>query len=134
MARLRRRGAGGRDPQGDLLASADVVAFDGELAGMRSAQWISQHVDRGRVVLRCNSILAACAALTAGVGIGALPGFIGDVAPGLRRLMDRPICTNEVWLVVHPQLQGQARVRARIDFLIPLLAAHAARFSGPPLR
>ena len=61
---------------------------------------------------------------------GLLPCFIGDVTPGVRRLRDKPVAMNQLWLLVHADLKRSARVRTVIDFLVPRLLAEKSRLEG----
>ncbi|MFP2931487.1 LysR substrate-binding domain-containing protein [Pyxidicoccus sp. 3LG] len=87
-----------------------------------------------RVGLRCNSLLSVVAATGAGVGLGLMPCFQGDQTPGLRRLLP-PVAAlrRDIWLVVHPDLQQSARVRAVLDFLSELLQRERPLLAGAGL-
>jgi DNA-binding transcriptional LysR family regulator len=69
-------------------------------------------------VLRCNSWLSQCAAARAGLGLAALPCFLGDRAPQLVRVLPpEPSLAGELWLLTHPDLRRTARVRAFMETL-----------------
>ena len=123
------RDAGPSDGQ-TPFEEQDVVSYDGELAGIPPAQWIAQHVAPEHVAIRCNSILSAAAAIGAGIGFGTLPAFIGDRHPALRRMRPDSITTQKLLLVVHPDMQHQARVRALSDFLVDTFSGDRALFAG----
>jgi DNA-binding transcriptional LysR family regulator len=57
-------------------------------------------------------------AARAGLGVAALPCYLGDSDPSLRR-MHPPLAGLEVslWLLTHPDLKRVARVRTVLDFL-----------------
>ena len=115
------------------LDQQDVVGFDAELANIPAAQWLHQRVAPDRFAVRCNAILGAAAAIVAGLGVGALPRFIGDRDPRLRPFLSDVISTQTLWLAVHPDLQAQARVRAAIDHIVDLFCKKADWFRGAPL-
>jgi hypothetical protein len=73
----------------------------------------------------------AVAAAGAGVGLGLMPCFQGDTAPGLRRLLP-PVAAlkRDIWLVVHPDLQQSARVRAVMDFLSEVIQRDRPLLAG----
>jgi DNA-binding transcriptional LysR family regulator len=108
----------------------DVVGFDAELANMPAAQWLHQRVAPDRFAVRCNAILGAAAAIGAGLGVGALPRFIGHRDPRLRQFLPDAISTQPLWLAVHPDLQTQARVRAAMDHIVDLFCKKADWFRG----
>jgi hypothetical protein len=68
------------------------------------------------------------------VGIGLMPCFMGDQEPVLRRLMP-PVSSlrRDIWLVVHRDLQHNARVRAVLHFLAELIQRERSLISGEGL-
>jgi DNA-binding transcriptional LysR family regulator len=123
------------DP-GDSLDEREVVGYEGELVELPASQWLHERVPPERIAARCNSILGAAAAIRAGLGVGALPAFVGDRADGLRRFLPDAITSQPLWLAVHPDLEGQARVRAALDYLVGLFAknSHLFRAASRPAR
>lgn len=112
------------------LAGHLVVGYDPELRGTVGARWLAEHGNLGKVVLSCNSLLSQAAAVVAGVGVSALPCVFGDMAPELVRALPRPIGHHELWLVVHPDVRGSARVRAVMEFLTEVVTSETALLSG----
>jgi DNA-binding transcriptional LysR family regulator len=110
----------------------DVVGFDAELASVPAALWLHQRVAPDRFAVRCNTILAAAAAIRGGQGVGALPRFIGDRDPRLRQFLPEVLSTQPLWLAVHPDLQAQARVRAAIEHIVDLFCKKADWFRDAP--
>jgi DNA-binding transcriptional LysR family regulator len=126
-AYARRRGL----PQaGRRLEGHEVIAFGDELRGTAGARWLAENGDRGRVVLRSDSLLVHAAAVAAGLGASPLPCLFGDLQPDLRRLLPGVVGHHDVWLVVHPDIRTSARVRAVIDFLTALLKKEAPLLEG----
>lgn len=60
-----------------------------------------------------------------------MPCFQGDLSAGLRRLLP-PVAAlkRDIWLVVHPDLQQSARVRAVLDFLSELIQRERPLLAG----
>ncbi len=74
-------------------------------------------------------------AIQAGMGIGMLPCFMGDMDPSLRRLPPyRLESMYDLWLLTHADLRKTARVRAFINFLADAMAPHKDLLEGrrPP--
>jgi DNA-binding transcriptional LysR family regulator len=115
---------------GDDLAGHLVCAYGGELALVPPAVWLTEHGAKGRVVFTMNSMLGLAQSIAAGVGVGVLPYFLGDAQPTLRRVFEEPVVSTDAWLVVHPDLQRVARVRAVIDFLSEAMALHGEALAG----
>lgn len=103
----------------DLALDAhDWLCPDDSLSQSRSARWIASRIPAERIVHKANSLLALSVAAGAGLGVAALPCYLGDPDPGLCRLSDPvPAMETELWLLVHPDLRHAARVRALLDFL-----------------
>src|SRR3954453_7748954 len=109
------------------VRSLDWLAPDDSLSHLGSARWIGAEVAPERVVLRASSLTALCAAARAGIGVAPLPCFVGDLEPGLVRVLP-PVTemASVLWLLTHPDLRRTARVRAVLD----LLARRFARLRG----
>jgi DNA-binding transcriptional LysR family regulator len=118
-----------RHARGMALSAHDWIGFDDSLGHLRSARWIAANVTR--IVHRANSLMAARAAAQAGMGVAALPCYLGDPDPRLRRV-DAPLPDMEVslWLLTHPDLRRVARVRRVLDFLAHRLAKRRALIEG----
>jgi DNA-binding transcriptional LysR family regulator len=66
-----------------------------------------------------------------GIGIGSLPCILARPDPELERVpAGAPAELDEVWLVVHPDVQRTGRVRAVIEALEKRMAETAADLSG----
>lgn len=91
---------------GDNLASLNVVRF------------VQTHIAPENVAYKVNTVLGLAEAIEAGLGIGHLPCFIADARPSLVRLQPPdPQFEAQLWLLTHPDLRHNARVRALMDFL-----------------
>lgn len=107
-----------------------IIGFDAALAHAPGARWIEANVAAERVVLRCNSLVAAMNAAIAGIGVAALPCILGASEPRLVRVSSDVIGTRDAYLLVHPDRQHVARVRAVLDVVRRTFAANAAIMSG----
>jgi molybdate transport repressor ModE-like protein len=112
-------------------ATAPWVAPDDTLAHLASARWIRHHVPDARVVLRANSLHALQLAAGEGVGVAALPCFMGDADNRLVRLGE-PVAemASALWLLTHPDLRKAARIRAFLDFAARDLGRRKNAFEG----
>lgn len=112
---LRRRGTPGRV---DDLLQHDLVGNDRLDDIARGMAALGQTLPRERFVLRTDDLMAYWAAVRAGIGIGFVADYLRrddpDVLPLLPRLR---IPSLPVWLVVHREVHGNARIRAVYDFL-----------------
>ncbi|MDQ0456266.1 LysR family transcriptional regulator [Rhizobium paknamense] len=107
-----------------FIDTADWVALSQDMASLKVVRDTRQ-LQPERLVYRANSVLALAEAVEAGIGIGHLPCFIGDVRPGLARLSD-PVrdYAAELWLLTHQDIRHAPRIRVFMDFiaaeLVPL--------------
>ena len=119
-------------PQSEAeLAGHALITGDASLAHLPATRWLARHVAPGTTVLRCNSWLTQCAAARAGLGLVALPCFLGDRAPELVRVLPpEPSLAGELWLLTHPDLRRTARVRALMETLARGLRRERALLEG----
>lgn len=122
------------DAAKDAPSTHDWVGFDEEIVGITAARWLAQQGTEGRVGIRTNSIPAILAACRAGVGLAPLPCFLADPEPLLVRLAMPPMPPNDLWLLVHADLQRVARVRTVIDFIVDAVARDLHMLEGRPTR
>jgi DNA-binding transcriptional LysR family regulator len=101
----------------------DWLSPDDSLSHLRSARWISRHIDPVRIVHRANSLTSLCEAARAGVGLAPLPCFLGDADASLIRVTP-PITemASSLWLLTHPDLRRMPRVRAVLDAIADFLS------------
>ncbi|WP_161600912.1 LysR substrate-binding domain-containing protein [Teichococcus oryzae] len=94
-------------------------------------QWIHGLFPRRCPALRLSTTLALRAAAMAGMGIAALPRYVGLGAPGLNEIMPpSPAPLESLFLVTHREQCGLARLRVLIDDLPQVVAADQALFGG----
>lgn len=116
------------------LRGHDVIGFDDSLRKTPGGLWLDANAEGANVVMRGNSIVAAINAAICGMGIGAVPCFLAEGEPLLRRLTPRVLGGRDIFLVVHPDLARVARVRAVMDFVVALFTRDAELWSGVPLQ
>jgi DNA-binding transcriptional LysR family regulator len=113
---------------GTLRSSTDftghqIVGFDPSLAYTPGAIWFTEHGGAAETPMRANSIPSALNAAIVGIGIAAIPCFLGDAEPTLRRVTNDNVGMREIWLVFHPDAARIPRVRRVIDFVAEEVAA-----------
>ncbi|MEI8702695.1 LysR family transcriptional regulator [Mesorhizobium sp. ISC15] len=120
-----------RRPLDAPLPDFDWIGFEESLAHLQSARWLKQNVAEDRIVHRANSLLALQAAAHAGMGVAALPCYLADQDPDLRRVRG-PLADMEaaLWLLTHPDLRRVTRIRTVLDFLANQLARRKTLIEG----
>jgi DNA-binding transcriptional LysR family regulator len=98
-----------------------IVGMDGRIAELPGPIWLRKWAPNAVIRFRSNSLTNLVSSLRAGLGLGALPCFVGDLDPELVRCMP-PVkeLESEMWLIVREDLRNVPHVRAFADFL----AAH----------
>jgi len=98
------------------------IGYDASMADSPQEVWLRAIVGEREVVLRTNDLETQVAAARAGLGVAALPHYLGDGDPLLQRyaVTERPV-SRDVWLAVHRDLRQVAAVRAVMEFLADCL-------------
>lgn len=99
------------------LAEHQWVAPDESLSGTAVAQWMRAQLPQAEITLAADSLLALRQAAQAGLGLVALPCYLGDTSPDLV-CVHQPIPELEtaLWILTHSDLRHTARVRAFTEF------------------
>jgi DNA-binding transcriptional LysR family regulator len=107
----RRRGA-------PVLAELPWLGFDDSIAHLQIAKWFADALPQVRPRLRLDSMSALMRAAMAGIGVALLPTFAAAQEPALLRVTT-PIEGPEMnlWLLNHPDVRRNARVRALTQHL-----------------
>lgn len=118
----------GRAGDADALSPSDTVepahlferswvTLGDTLGHIKAAKYVRDRVAPERICLKTSAVLGLAEAIEAGFGIGPLPCFIGDMRPGLVRVIPpNPDFSTGLWLLTHPDLRHAPRVRAFMDF------------------
>ncbi len=107
----------GMPVKGEQLRGHDLLMFPRELVPRHWSNFCGETLYEPNVVLQCNSQLLLRSATRSGLGIGLLSAFLADKDPELVRLLPENKDWVDIWLVLHPDLQRAARVRAVVQAL-----------------
>lgn len=114
----------GEPAPGSEFAGHDVVAYKPYLEGGRLFTLLDESARQGRVTAALNSSLMLRRAVAAGLGLGEMPVGMGEREGLVRVWPERTRRADyEVWLVMHPDLRGAARIRTVADFIARTLVA-----------
>ncbi|HET9934621.1 MAG TPA: LysR family transcriptional regulator [Polyangiaceae bacterium] len=118
-------------PPRKALSKHVWIGLDDSLSETSVAQWMARELKDVSIRTRTDTISAAARAAVAGLGVAALPCYLGDLTPRLRRL-GKPIAamSTDLWLVTHEDLQKTARVRAIMDWLSNVLTQERDLLEG----
>ena len=118
-----------RTPARRALDHHAWIAPDDSLAGTTVATWMATL--RVTPVLRVDTFMSLLHAAVTGIGLAALPCFVGDAHPGLQRARGVVAeLATELWVLTHEDLRGAARIRAITDHLVAALTAQRPLIEG----
>ncbi len=107
------------------------LAWDKRNEARLTDKWMRERELMSRVVCRLDSALPLFAAIRAGTGVGFIPCAYGDADPDLLRLRPpEPGFDMQVWLLTHPDLRDNARVRAFRRHALSYFESRARLFEG----
>jgi DNA-binding transcriptional LysR family regulator len=94
------------------------IAYDSSMDDTPQQKWLTAIAGHNEIVLRTSDLENQAAAARTGVGLAALPHFLGDPDPRLQRypVTQKPV-SRDVWLLVHRDLRHVPAVRAVMEFL-----------------
>ena len=113
-----------------VLAELPWVGFDERISHFQIAKWFAEALPQVRPHLRLDSMSALMKAAAAGIGAALLPTFAAAQEPALVRVTT-PIEGPEMglWLLNHPDVRGNARVRALTAYLAQAVPAELERLA-----
>ncbi|BEO86484.1 LysR family transcriptional regulator [Serratia marcescens] len=114
----------GMPVKGEQLRGHDLLMFPRELVPRHWSNFGGETLFEPNAVLQCNSQLLLRSATRSGLGIGLLLSCLADHDPELVRLFPESKDWVDIWLVLHPDLQHAARVRAVVQALETSFSAH----------
>jgi DNA-binding transcriptional LysR family regulator len=98
------------------------IAYDTSMEETPQQRWLKTIAGNRDIVLRTSDLENQAAAARAGLGLAALPHFLGEGDPRLERYEsgEREV-GRDVWLLVHRDLRRAPAVRAVMEFLVSCL-------------
>ena len=99
------------------LSGHQLVMFPADRVPRHRQNLCGFTVNSQQVVLECNTQLLMQSAIKRGMGIGLLSTFLANSDPELIPVLPEKRDPVDIWLVLHPDLQKVARIRAVITAL-----------------
>jgi len=113
------------------VAAHPWVAPDDSLAGTSVARWMRRALPEATIALRADSLVEVCRAARAGIGLAALPCYLGDATEGLVRIATPTVPeAAALWVLTHKDLRRTARVSAFTEFAAAALARQRDLLEG----
>lgn len=94
------------------------VGYDESADGLPTQEWLKTVAGKRPMVFRSSELEAHATAARTGIGIAALPHYLGERDPQLVRveIPARPM-VRQVWLAMHQDMRRVAAIRAVMAFL-----------------
>jgi DNA-binding transcriptional LysR family regulator len=101
----------------------EYIAYDDSMKDSGQQLWLEANAAHRPIVFRSNNLETQWAAARAGVGIAALPLYLGEKSDDLQ-LIDgsQKKLERDIWLAVHRDLRRAPPIRAVMDFIITCVA------------
>lgn len=113
------------------LARHPWIVPDDSLAATAAARWIASQLPGVEIAARADSFVTMAALAEAGLGLAALPCYLGDRSPGLVRLSPSvEAMRTGLWLLTHKHLRRTARIRTFMEFVGAALARRRKAIEG----
>jgi DNA-binding transcriptional LysR family regulator len=112
-----------------------IIGMDGAISHLPAVGWLARTAPNASITTRSNSLTNLVSAVKAGLGVGALPCFVGDGDADLLRCCP-PIrqLNSEVWLVIREDIKQAPHVRAFADYIAAHMHGMRAQLAGTPDR
>jgi DNA-binding transcriptional LysR family regulator len=106
----------------EALRDVSLLVYSSPFHMLQDAKWFQPVLASATIALQTNSTHALLAAARAGAGVAVLPRF---VARGQEDLVavSHDVADHDVWLITHPEVRRDPKVRATADFLKRIAAA-----------
>ena len=108
------------------IAAHDVLVYAGTPGMELLTNWLVEHAARERIAGSANAPEDMVGSLLSNMGISALPCFLGDATPGLRRCFEPPReLDRSWWAVTSAEIHYITRVRSFMAFAAERLRLEA---------
>ena len=117
------------DAHPPIRSAADLerhlfVSYIGDLLHFPELDFLQQVAPGGVTALESSNLVAQLRATLAGAGLCVLPAFLAGEEQGLVRVLAGEVrLTRSLWLIVHQDLAGLARIKAAVRFIREEVAA-----------
>jgi len=116
---------------GATLTDMPFILLSDASRDMPERKWMVSLANGRAPALEASSTVVMRAAIAAGLGIGVLPCYVGDVIAGVTRIEMGPATPREgIYLITHPTQGKLARARAVAEFLVRFATRNRDAFSG----
>ncbi len=106
------------------------IGYGQALSALPAARWLQDKARPAEIGCRFDTLIGVAHGVAAGLGVAAIPCFIGDQIPSIGRTGELLRFGDALWLLTHADLRQSARVRAFMDHAANELAVRKALIEG----
>ena len=111
------------------LGAHRFVSYIGDLLHFPELDFLQHVAPGGAASLESSNLVAQLKATLAGAGLCVLPAFLAGEEGGLTRVLPAEVrLTRSLWLIVHQDLAGLARIKAVVKFIKEQVSAARSLF------
>jgi DNA-binding transcriptional LysR family regulator len=101
----------------------EYIGYDQSMEDSGQQLWLKANAGRRPIVFRSNNLETQWAAARAGMGIAALPAYLGDKSDDLQPLEgSQKKLERAIWLAVHRDMRRAPTIRVVMDFIVACFA------------
>jgi len=97
------------------VRQSPFITFDDGVPEIPETVWCARHIERDRIRVRSNSLIAQWQAACAGTGLALLPKYLIDGR--LKLASEVPALHREAWMVFHRDFRNVPRLRKAMAWL-----------------
>jgi DNA-binding transcriptional LysR family regulator len=101
--------------KGNPATSASWVGYGEALNIFLAKKWLLSQTPAENIVCRFDTLVGVAQAISEGMGLGAIPCFIGDQIGNIRRVGKLLHFGDALWVLTHEDLRQAARVRSFME-------------------
>jgi DNA-binding transcriptional LysR family regulator len=96
----------------------DFIGYDAMMDHLTQQTWLRSLLDGRSIVFRAQDVFGQLQAARIGLGVVALPVYLGDAEPSLVKLPTSVASpSRDLWLITYPELRRSPSIRTVMDFL-----------------
>ncbi len=115
----------------DDLKGHHIIAYGTELSHFSAAQFTNDLLKGDAAIASFNTVTGLARAVESGLGLAALPCFVGDQLPNTQKLF--PVDNGlpaDIWLLCHEKQRRTKKARAFLSHFAAAIKADAPLFEG----
>lgn len=120
-----------RDWSNYHLQDIDWISYDEDYYHLKEARWLFKKMKKPDPVIKSSDAGTLKASIVAGIGVGVLPCYSGDIDDNLVCISgEKPVISREAWLLIHTDYRSNPKTVRVINWITDLFNRDAKIISG----